>query len=107
LDLIPRSLKTVGLATTWRGEAKQHVIASEAKQHVIASEAKQSDPPSGSSRAMLCIGLLRRCAPRNDRITEQNFDNRYNCVFLHNFLGKFPRRRVKTSDNSLLNIIIY
>jgi hypothetical protein len=26
---------------------------------------------------MLCIGLLRREAPRNDRLLEQIFDNRY------------------------------
>ena len=61
-------------------KAKQHVIASKAKQHVIASKAKQSNAkhhdPLGRFR------LLRRRAPRNDSISEQIFDSRYDIFIM-------------------------
>jgi hypothetical protein len=56
---------------------------------VIASEAKQSDakhrtkPGRGIPRLtrddpLSRIRLLRRIAPRNDKLSEQSFDNRFN-----------------------------
>jgi hypothetical protein len=56
-------------------KSNQHVIASRAKQHVIASKAKQSNAKHHDP--LRRIRLLRRKAPRNDRLSEYISDNRY------------------------------
>ena len=72
----------------YRNFQKYVPIDSANLSNVIASAAKQSDPllriilslskgPSTWLGTMLCIGLLRRRAPRNDSLAEQIFDNRY------------------------------